>query len=156
VVFRLPTIGQQGRPLEIVGPFDGNISNTKLNWTAVSSVTKDFEKSSENVSGGFGLIGLPLAESPRKCIFESPRTVTGPIQIILKEDNVETKTEYRNVGVQLSAPNTSLTKGERTTLTIKVEGLQGIKQDVPLQLVKVGVVSMEGGDVLLRRNSGPL
>jgi hypothetical protein len=143
--FHIPMIGQQGRPIEIIGPFDGNSSNTVLNWTQMSNAAQDFEKNTEKVSSGFGLI--PIAESPRKCIFTAPANVAGPIEIHLKEGNVEKKSEYRNVGVNLTAPKTSLLKGESTTLTINVTGLQGIKQNVPLQLVKSGVVSMEGGDV---------
>jgi hypothetical protein len=54
---------------------------------------------------------------------------------------------YRNVGVNLSAPKTSLLKGENTTLKIEVSGLQGITEPVPLHLVKGGVVTMQGGDV---------
>ena len=141
--FQIPALGQQGRPIEIIGPFDGNSSNTSLNWTAVRSAVQAFEKNTENVSGGFGL----LAESPRKAVFTAPTNVTGPIELHLKEGNVETKSNYRNIGVNLSAPKTSLIRGESTTLTIEVSGLQGIKEPVPLHLVKGGVVTMQGGDV---------
>jgi hypothetical protein len=142
-VHQFPTIGQQGRPIEIVGPFDGNSSNTSLNWTAVRSQVQDFEKNTENVSGGFGLI----AESPRKAVFTAPTNCTGPIELHLKEGNKEATGNYRNIGVNLSAPKTNLLKGESTTLSVKVEGLQGITQPVPLHLVKGGVVTMQGGDV---------
>jgi hypothetical protein len=135
--FRLPTIGQQGRPVEISGPFDGNSSNTALN----RSVIQDFEKNTENVSGGFGLI----AESPRKAVFSSPDNVAGPIQITLKEGNTQTTGTYRNVGVNLTAPKTNLLKGEKTELRVEVSGLQGIKQPVPLTLESKGVITMEGG-----------
>ena len=138
---QLPTIGQQGRPIEIFGPFDGNSSNTSLNWTAVRSQVPDFEKNTENVSGGFGL----LAESPRKAVFECPTNVTGPIELTLSEGKTQVKGIFRSVGVNLSAPKTSLVRGERTTLTVQVSGLQGIKQPVPLTLDSTGVITMEGG-----------
>jgi hypothetical protein len=141
VTYQLPTIGQQGRPIEIFGPFDGNSQNTVLNWTAVRSKVQDFEKNTENVSGGFGLI----AESPRKAVFEAPTNVTGPLQLHLTEGTSVTSGEYRNVGVKLSAPKTNLLRGEHTTLTIEVSGLQGIKQPVPLTLESKGVITMEGG-----------
>lgn len=136
--FNIPPLGQTGRPIVITGPFDGNASNTTLRTTV-----QDFEKNTENVSGGFGLI----AESPRKAIFQSPTNVTGPIEITLNEGSTQTKGTFRNVGVNLTAPKTSLLKGESTELKVEVNGLQGITQPVPLHLVKGGVVTMQGGDV---------
>ncbi len=136
--FQLPTMGQQGRPIVITGPFDGNSSNTTLRTTV-----QDFEKKTENVSGGFGL----LAESPRKAVFQSPTDVTGSIPITLNEGTAQTKGTFRNVGVNLTAPKTSLRKGESTELRVEVNGLQGITQPVLLHLVKGGVVTMQGGDV---------
>ena len=47
----------------------------------------------------------------------------------------------------MTVPKTSLLKGERTTLSIKVSGLQGITEPVPLHVVKGGVVSLQGGNV---------
>ena len=139
--FRLPELGQPGRPIEIIGPFDGNSQNTKLNWVKVRSAVQDFEKNTENVSGGFGL----LAESPRKAVFEAPKNVTGPIEITLKEGAKETKGTCRNVGVDLSAPKTNLLRGEHTTLKIQVTGLEGLKAPVRLTLESHGVITMEGG-----------
>jgi hypothetical protein len=143
--FRFPTIGQQGRAVEIFGPFDGDSSNTALNLQGAPSATQDFEKNTENVSGGFGLI-RPLAESPRKMVFRSPGEVTGPIELNLKEGNVQTTGTYRNVGVRLSAPKTNLMKGEKTTLTVEVSGLDGIRTGVPLRLDARGVINMDGGN----------
>ncbi|HVS82388.1 MAG TPA: hypothetical protein VHE60_11705 [Pyrinomonadaceae bacterium] len=139
---QLPTIGQQGRPIEVFGPFDGNSSNTTLNWTAVSSQVQDFEKNTENVSGGFGLI----AESPRKAIFTAPSNVTGPIELHLTEGKTQTTGNYRNVGINLTAPKTSLLKGESTELHVEVTGLQGLTQPVPLTLESHGVITMVGGN----------
>jgi hypothetical protein len=139
--FQLPRIGQQGRTIVITGPFDGNSGNTILNWTAVRSQVQDFEKNTENVSGGFGL----LAESPRKAVFEAPTNVTGPLQLHLTEGTSVTSGEYHNLGVNLSAPKTSLLRGEHTTLTIQVFGLRGIKEPVPLTVECQGVITMEGG-----------
>jgi len=143
--FAIPPIGQQGRPLEIPGPFDGNASNTTVRFGPVGSTVPDFEKNTERVSGGFGLI-RPLAESPRKIVFECPSNVTGPLTILVKEgDGVPTTGTMRNVGVQLSAPKTNLMRGEKTIVTIEVSGLAGIIKDVPLQLDSKGVITMEGG-----------
>ncbi len=118
-------VGQQGRPKEIYGPFDGYFSNTLI------------------TIGGQEV--KKLAESPRKLVFESPKNLSGLTEILLRERNVEAKGEYRNVGVRLSAPKTNLTRGERTTLTIQVNGLQGIDKPMPLTLESHGVITMEGG-----------
>lgn len=123
----LPLLGQTGRPSQISGPFDGNSNNTTVKI------------------GGQSI--TPLAESPRQVVFQSPTNVIGPVEISVKEGDKETKGTFRNVGINLSAPKTSLTKGERTTLTVTVEGLTGITQPVPLHLTKGGVVTMQGGDV---------
>jgi vacuolar-type H+-ATPase subunit E/Vma4 len=132
--FNIPPIGQQGRPFVIPGPFDGDSSNTSFNWTPVGS---------DNALSGFNVI----AESPRKAVFAAPTDVAGPLEVNLKEGGRETSGQFRNVGVNLSAPKTSLLKGESTTLKIEVSGLQGITEPVPLHLVKGGVVTMQGGDV---------
>jgi len=124
--FTLPTIAQQGRPVEISGNFDGSSQNTRL------------------------LVGgeeIPvLAESSHKAVFRAPTRVTGLTEIVVNERGQETKGQYRSVGVNLSAPKTRLLRGESTTLTIEVSGLQGITEPVPLHLSKGGVVNMEGGD----------
>ena len=142
-VFQLPTIGQQGRPVEISGPFQVN-GGTTLMYGPPGASVQDFEKNTENLSGGFGLIN-PIAQSPRKCVFEAPPNVTGPIELYLKEGNIQTKGEYRNVGVNLTAPKTSLLKGESTDLHVEVTGLQGLTQPVPLTLESHGVITMVGG-----------
>jgi len=142
--FTIPPLGQTGRPFEIFGPFDGNSSNTTLRYGPVGSTAQDFEKNTENVSGGFGLI-RPLAESPRKIVFESPPNLTGPVELNVKEGSVQSTGTCRNVGVRLTAPKTNLLKGERTILTVEVNGLQGIKKPVPLTLESKGVITMEGG-----------
>lgn len=135
--FIIPPLGQTGRPIVITGPFDGNSSNTTLRTSV-----QDFEKNTENVSGGFGL----LAESPRKAVFSSPVNVTGPIQVTVKDGGMQTTGNYRNVGVDLTAPKTSLLKGESTELRVQVNGLEGIKEPVPLTLECKGVVTMTGGN----------
>jgi hypothetical protein len=142
--FRIPMTGQQGRPINIYGPFDGNTSNTTIEWKAVRGLVTDVEKNTGTVPGGSGVI-RPLAESPRKVIFELPAKITGPVQLFLDEGGKTATATHRNVGVQLSAPKTSLMRGEKTVVTIEVSGLAGITKDVPLQLESKGVITMEGG-----------
>jgi len=137
--FQIPTIGQQGRTIEIIGPFDGNSSNTHLRW-CINLTVSDCDKKPE--SGG---TLQPVAESPRKLVVDNPINVAGPIQIDVKEGQTETQGTFRNVGVSLTAPKTSLLRGEKTTLTTNVTGLQGITKPVPLTLEANGVITMEGG-----------
>src|SRR6266850_1435163 len=124
--FIIPPLGQTGRPVVITGPFDGNFDNTKL------------------TIGGQPM--TPLAESPRQVVVQSPSNVTGPAEITVKEGDKEAKGTFRNLGVNLTAPKTSLKKGESTELHVEVQGLQGIAEPVPLHLTKGGVVTMQGGD----------
>jgi hypothetical protein len=135
--FQLPTLGQQGRPIEIHGPFDGNASNTTFSFIPRTSVSRvDSEPAPVR----------PIAESPRKMVFESPPDLTGLAEIVLSESGTVTRGPYRNVSVRLSAPKTNLMRGERTTLTVAVGGLDGIREDVPLQLDARGVIQMDGGN----------
>jgi len=145
--FLLPSLGQQGRPLEIFGPFDGSFSNTTVRFGPASSTVQDFENDKRgSVSGGFGVIS-PLAESPRKVVFLAPVDTTGSTRIFVKEGEKTSIGSVRNLGIGLSAPKTSLMRGEKTTVTVEVRGLEGITNEVPLQLNSKGVITMEGGNV---------
>jgi hypothetical protein len=124
--FRLPNGGQTGRSVTCDGPFDGDLATTA-------------------VSLGGKPVRL-LAESPRKLVFESPLSVTGPAVLRLRERDVESSVTYRSLAVALAAPTTQLTRGQTTTLSITVSGLAGLSEEVPLELQKSGAVSMSGGD----------
>ncbi len=119
-------LGQAGRPVSVYGTFDGNFDNTRL---ALNGQTTRV-----------------AAESPRVSIFYSPSEILGPINFSINDGAQSYTGTYRNIGVNLSAPKLELKKGETTTLTVQVTGLAGIRQDVPIWLVKTGVVSMTGGD----------
>jgi hypothetical protein len=82
----------------------------------------------------------------RRVVFESPVNLMGLADLLLQERDATTKGPYRNVSVRLSAPKTNLMRGERTTVTVEVGGLDGIKEDVPLQLDARGVITMDGGN----------
>lgn len=125
--FKLPTIGQQGRPVQIQGPFDGNFDNTSVRV------------------GGQPV--EPLTESPRASTFTSPENVTGPTEIAMKEGDVAKSAPFRNLKLDLTAPKTNLLKGEKTIVTVQVNGLQGITSPVPVQLVTTGSVNMSGGNL---------
>lgn len=126
--YNLPTIGQAGRPVEMTGPFDGELVNTE-------------------VKIGGSQTGI-LTQSPRKTVVESPRDVIGLTDIELTDGDVTVKGQYRSVALKLSADKLELKKGERTTLTVQVLGLQGLKEEIPISLENKSptVVSMEGGE----------
>ena len=110
----LPELGQTGRPYTINGVFDGNSANT-------------------NVIIG-GAPAKVLAESPRQVIVESPRGIVGPTNVEVKENGASTTGSFRNLKIDLTAPKTSLLKGESTELHVEVQGLQGITQPVQVQV----------------------
>jgi hypothetical protein len=123
--YAIPVLGQTGRPIVIPGPFDGNSDNTKC-----------------TVGGTSCRI---LAESPRKVVIQIPAEPAGPTTISIGEDKT-TSAPFRNIGINLSAPKTSLMKGEKTTIGVQVTGLTGITNAVTVQLVTTGAVNMDGGN----------
>ena len=123
-----PNYVQAGRSIPIVGPFDGDAKNTSLE-----------------------LDGKPLtvlAESPRGIFFHLPTQTIGQHEIRIKELGQEARIPYRILKVGLSAPKTDLMRGEKTTVTIEVGGLNNLMKTeiIPLQLVSHGVINMDGGD----------
>ena len=120
----LPRLGQAGRPIQILGPFDGDAANT-------------------NVSIG-GVPAAVLAESPRQATLAAPLSA-GPTPVSVTENGRTTTGAFRNLKIDLSAPKTSLLKGESTTLTIQVSGLEGITQPQQISLVGSANISLSGG-----------
>lgn len=124
--FGLPQIGQAGRPMTINGPFDGNASNTTC------------------MMGGQPVD--IIAESPRQAVFRSPPDPIGRMELSVTENRNNRTGPYRNIGVSLTSPKTNLMKGEKTSLSVQVSGLQGIQSNVPLQLVTTGPANISGGN----------
>jgi len=124
--FSLPLLGQTGRPISISGPFDGDASNTKC------------------LVGGNEL--AVIAESPRQSVCIGTTLVIGLTDIRISEGQKNAAGQFRNIGVNLRAPNTRLATGESTQLTVEVLGLQGITTPVYVQLVTTGTVTTQGGN----------
>jgi len=139
LTFVVPTMGQTGKPVVITGPFDGDSTNTGVTFQPV------LPDNPNALPATPGTTFPVIAESPRQCVVASPTNVTGPLQVTVNEGGKQTTSPFRNVAVTLSAPKTSLLKGEQTTLTVQVSGLDGIKKPVPLTLESKGVITMEGG-----------
>lgn len=125
--YTLPSIGQAGRPVTIVGPFGSTAGS------ATAAI-------------GGQPAGL-IAASPRKAIFRSPMSVEGPSQMILDHGGSQVTGQFRNVSVKLSAPSTNLKRGQRTNVHMEIKGLKGESQAVPFRLVTTGTASMQGGNV---------
>ena len=125
--FKIPSVGLRGDQIKITGPFDGNSENTRC------------------YIGGQTV--QVIAETPQQMISRSPVDVKGPTTITLIEGNIEKKSEYHNLGLQMSASKMTLIKGERSTLTIQVDGLQELHKKVFLRLECNGIVNMKGGNL---------
>lgn len=127
--FNLPEIGQAGRPLQVTGPFDGDLSTT-----SISIEGSGIEK---------------LAESPRKTVAASPIDIFGPVDLEITEGGKTVSGTMNNLKISLSADKLKLQKGETTKLKVNVQGLQGIDEPVNIKLTNMTpqIVSMGGSDV---------
>ncbi|MCM3870554.1 MAG: hypothetical protein ND895_07675 [Pyrinomonadaceae bacterium] len=127
--FGLPTMGQQGRPVEVTGIFDGDFKTTNL-----------------TVGGEEMEI---LAESPRKLVARNNSNKAGPSQLVVREQSRMATGSFRSVGLKLSALKLDLLRGEQTTLIVTVLGLEGIKAPVPLVLENKSpsVITMGNGTI---------
>jgi hypothetical protein len=129
VDYLLPPFGQAGRPVSVRGPFEGDFKNTNVK---VGDQTAQF-----------------LAESPRKVVVRSPANVTGPATMEVNEKGkVVAKGSYQSISVRLSAEKLDLVRGEQTTLTATLSGLNGATGPVSFQLTNATpwTVRMEGGE----------
>jgi hypothetical protein len=86
--FKLPSIGQPGKPVEINGPFDGNFDTTTI-----------------KIGGRDSKV---LAESPRKVVVLSPRDVVGSTKIEVIEKGVVSQGDFNNIDIARATPKRSL------------------------------------------------
>ncbi len=126
--YKLPKIGQIGKPIQVLGRFDGSFSTSQAKMG--------------------GKPAALLAESPRSLFVENPGNVIGLTDLEISEEEDVVGTKFRNIDVQMSAEKLNMPKGKQTTLTITVWGLDSLEEDIPLQLVNnsPGVVRIEGGN----------
>ncbi len=125
----LPPYGQASRPLVISGPFDGNAQNTTV------------------VIGGRD---IPLlAESPRSAVTAPPQGDPGKTTIAVRDGAQHAEGSFRNIGISLTSPKTTLLRGEKTEVHMQVQGLEGIQTPVPLRIEASPSVLLEGGNVQL-------
>lgn len=104
--FDIPDISPAGRPVLIFGPFDGDTNNTRADFGGKDAVV--------------------LAETPRGCVVQIDPSYVGPRKLILNEAGEQITKIVVLPRLTLSAPKTSLARGERTKLTVRVTGLEGL------------------------------
>ena len=126
--FTLPDIIQGGSPASIVGTFDSDFENTLL------------KIGDEEIS--------ILAESPRQVFFEAPEDIKGITDISLTEGDVEVSGELNNLNLNLSADRLTLQKGDNTVVHVRIEGLNNIQTELPLDISNLtpSVIKVEGGN----------
>ncbi|HUF04181.1 MAG TPA: hypothetical protein VMM38_08395 [Aridibacter sp.] len=121
-----PDRAQAGRWINIPGPFDGDLANTELEIGGVQA--------------------NPLAESPRKTVFQAPVDVVGVTVLTLRENEDLIEQPIRNINVVLAAGKLNLNRGETTTVTVRVEGLADLQEDVAIDVACTGAADMQGGN----------
>ena len=127
-VFWFPKVILTRKPMVITGPFDGDTSNTKVD---------------------IGNLRAPvLAETPRQAVVATPSDPTSNTNVRINEDGTITGGTIRIIQVQLSTPAQTLVRGQSTPLTIKVTGLDGLTDPIPLRVTNLtpNVITLEGGE----------
>ncbi|MEO7307995.1 MAG: hypothetical protein ABIR78_07700 [Ferruginibacter sp.] len=105
--FNPDIICQPGEPLNIPGNFDGDAANTKI---SINNIPCEI-----------------IAESPRQAVVEIPQTTAAGKATIKIEEQQKKQEHTVNVAViNLTANKTNLLKGEKTTISVSVSGLEGV------------------------------
>ncbi|HWR33861.1 MAG TPA: hypothetical protein VN451_10050 [Chitinophagaceae bacterium] len=112
----------------ITGNFDGNTSNT--------SVKINGEKTEL------------LAESPSRLFLTTHINQTGNATIELAEKGTTQTSQINVLSLNLSAGKTNLHRGQQTILHIKISGLEGLKEIVPVTITNTSpsTITLEGGN----------
>lgn len=119
-------VSPAAQPLSIPGKFDGNAENTRVTINGQPT----------NV----------IAESPRQTVVRCPPGTTGPVDIVVSDPQGSTLAKTNLVGIKLSAPRLNLVRGEKTTVTVEIMGLQGLRGPLSVNLTASPNVKLEGGN----------
>lgn len=129
----LPRVAQAGRPVSVRGAFDGDASTTVVTL------------------GGEPL--HVLAESPRRAVLQVPADALGVEELKVREGGeggtgTTATGPLRVLAVQLSADALDLRRGQTTELRVRVSGLEGLEDPIPLAIrnLSPSVVRLQGGD----------
>jgi hypothetical protein len=115
--FRIPEVSPAGRPMTIVGTFDGDNGTT-------------------NVSVG-GKAASVLVETPRTCVVSPDPSFVGRKSVSVSDGGRAGDGTVVLPKISLSAGKTALARGETTKLTVRVEGLEGLASGaypIPIEL----------------------
>ncbi|HLG39106.1 MAG TPA: hypothetical protein VI461_05530, partial [Chitinophagaceae bacterium] len=128
----IPSHALTESPLRIIGPFDGNSSNTNCT----------IDNKPANI----------LAESPRQCVISYPADAGGIHTLNVRETNNQPCTQLvSGVRLDVSAGKLNLRKGEQTYIDVTVTGLQNLPDTTRLTLTNTttDVVKMTPSDIVL-------
>jgi hypothetical protein len=75
-----------------------------------------------------------------------PPTPTGPVTVSVNDGGRSVTGNTNVIGLSLSAPRTTLARGERTQVTLRVVGLQGLQTPLDVALWASPSVSLQGGN----------
>jgi hypothetical protein len=105
--FTIPSFLRIGAAGVVTGPFDGIAENTLVKASGVNCAV--------------------VAESPRSSVMLVPSSMKlGMSTLELTEQKMKGEAQARMLGVQISSPKASLTHGEVSSVTLKVDGLMGV------------------------------
>jgi hypothetical protein len=116
--FNCDPVQNAAGPLTINGPFDGNAANTNVNCGPNPMTV--------------------MAESPRSCVVAGPPSTPGKTNISVDEAGNKANLPCNLVKMTMTASKTTLLRGEKTTVTVKVSGLEGLSKTcfpIPLEFV---------------------
>lgn len=125
--FTSPSYFTSGEPFRITGPFDGDLTNTRV-----------------TVNGARTTI---LAEGAGQLYCTAPSDLKGNVEVQCTENRKSYSAKSNALQLDMTADKLSLMKGESTTLHIKVSGLEGLKEQVALTLQNLSgsTITMQGG-----------
>jgi hypothetical protein len=105
--FIIPSFLRTGAPAVMTGPFDGEADNTLIKATGVNCTS--------------------IAESPRSTVFLIPSSMKlGSSTLELNEQKQTIEAQTRMLSVLIGTPKASLNHSEKSSITVKVDGLMGV------------------------------
>ena len=110
----VPARIQAEAPFAMRGPFDGDLSNTRV------------------TVGGTSL--QLLAESPRRLLALAPRSPLGSQEIYIEDGALRATGPLRNVAVNLTISKPTIDPGEELTLPLNLLGLSGLSEPLGVQI----------------------
>ena len=125
--FSIPSYVVAGVLTMVQGPFDGDFTTSKI-----------------KINDSDILI---LAESPDGIFFQPPYGLKGPATLKIIESDFRMESPINILDLELGADKLNLRKGEQTTIFIKVVGLEGLEENVPIEIENLSTnISMSDGN----------